>query len=168
MLSWHMQASVNHHLLNVLQKSTETFFSILPFQKPSSNAFYSYLHVLASQAMNSYKSQDQLYFQQEPILSLSHYGISLLRTEERDQFLCGVFLLWVCFVFFYLTKIIRIFSSLTLFVKTSLNCLDLENKGRFMMPFLTVPYRKVHSQTCCSCHLFQENLKVELFIWSDT
>lgn len=34
------------------------------------------------------------------------------------------------------------------------------------MPFLTLPYRKVHSETCCSCHPFQENSEAELFIWS--
>lgn len=69
---------------------------------------------------------------------------------------------------FYLTMIVLISSSLTIFVEMSLNCLDLENKGRFTMPFLTIPYRKVHSQMCYSCHLFPESLKVELFIWSGT
>lgn len=104
-----------------------------------------------------------------PILPFSLYCISLLM--KKDTSFCeGCFLLCAGFrlVWDFLTWP-RLFSFPPLSPKTlcrSSNCLDLINKGRFTMPFLTLPYRKVYSESCCSCHLFQKHLEAELFIWS--
>lgn len=131
--------------------------------------------------MNSYKNQYQLYFQEElpffPFPLMASVYLELKKYHfAGGGWGGGVFLVLVGFRFglvmvcfsFYLTNILLISSSLTLFEEMSFNYLDPENNSRFTCPSLTLPYRKIHSQICCSCHLFQENLKVELFIFSGT
>lgn len=73
LLKWHMQASVNHHLPNTSYRRALRHSIVFYF-----NAFYSYMYILAFQAMNSYKNHDELFSARRPILPLSHYGIGLV------------------------------------------------------------------------------------------
>lgn len=84
LLKWHMQASVNQHLLNASYRRALRYF-VFYF-----NAFYSYMDILAFQAMNSYKNHDKLFTARRLILSLSHYGTGLV----------GWFVLFVVFCLF--------------------------------------------------------------------